>query len=120
MGQIRAGGALKHVEVDRTAKPRDELMGQIRAGGALKHVEVDRTVKPTEGRDGILDQIRSGVALKKVSLEQPAARGSSEGGGGIAGMLQKALQERSGALRFSSSEDEGSETAAEDDDEWDD
>ena len=40
-------------------------------------------------------------------------------GGGIAGMLQKALQERSGALRFSSSEDEGSETTAEDDDEWD-
>ncbi len=40
---------------------------------------------------------------------------------GIAGMLQRALQERSGALRFSSSEDEGGDGGADDDDdEWDD
>ena len=46
------------------------------------------------------------------------AASASEVPSGIAGMLQKALQERSGALRFSSSEDE--EDDAGDDDEWDD
>ena len=51
--------------------------------------------------------------------KQPPLPLEASGGGGIAGMLQRALQERSGALRFSSSEDEGSETTADDDDEWD-
>ena len=75
-------------------------------------------------RDELLDQIRTGVTLKKVSADEqrqqplPAEAGGGAGGG-IAGMLQRALQERSGALRFSSSEDEGSETTADDDDEWD-
>ena len=73
-------------------------------------------------RDELLGQIRTGVTLKKVSVEQqkqPPLPLEAGGGGGIAGMLQRALQERSGALRFSSSEDEGSETTADDDDEWD-
>ena len=75
-------------------------------------------------RDELLDQIRTGVTLKKVSADeqrqQPLlAEAGGGAGGGIAGMLQRALQERSGALRFSSSEDEGSETTADDDDEWD-
>ena len=75
-------------------------------------------------RDELLDQIRTGVTLKKVSTDEqrqpplPAEAGGGAGGG-IAGMLQRALQERQGVLRFSSSEDEGSEATADDDDEWD-
>ena len=75
-------------------------------------------------RDELLDQIRTGVTLKKVSTDEqrqpplPAEVGGGAGGG-IAGMLQRALQERQGVLRFSSSEDEGSEATADDDDEWD-
>ena len=75
-------------------------------------------------RDELLDQIRTGVTLKKVSTDeqrQPplTAEAGGDAGGGIAGMLQRALQERQGVLRFSSSEDEGSEATADDDDEWD-
>ena len=62
------------------------------------------------------------MTLKKVDLDSiSTGAGSSSAAevpSGIAGMLQKALQERSGALRFSSSEDE--EDDAGDDDEWDD
>ena len=66
-------------------------------------------------RDKLLEQIRAGVTLKKVSVEEQKQLPTGAGdGGGIAGMLQRALQERAGALRFSSSESE-----EDDDDEWD-
>ena len=68
-------------------------------------------------RNELLHQIRAGITLKKVSVEeqkQPPLL--TEARGGIAGMLQRALQERAGALRFSSS---SSEEGDDDDDEWD-
>ena len=54
--------------------------------------------------------------MDSLSNSGPA---SDSTGSGIAGMLQRALQERSGALRFSSSEGEDND-ADDDDDEWDD
>ena len=97
-------------------------MAEIRKGQNLKHVsEQEKKLKvPGDARDDLLDQIRSGVTLKKVDLDSLSSGGGSDIGAssGIAGMLAKALQERSGALRFSSSEDEGGPD--EDDDEWDD
>ncbi len=48
-----------------------------------------------------------------------ASSGEAAAPTGIAGMLQKALAERSGALRFSSSEGEDDEAGEDDDDEWD-
>ena len=40
-------------------------------------------------------------------------------GGGIGRILMKSLKERNGAFGFSFIENEGSETTADDDDEWD-
>ena len=94
---------------------------QIRAGGTgLKHVtEADRARPAPSSRDDLLSEIRSGVTLKKVEPETEAHSQQQQGPSGIAGMLQLALKERSGALRFSSSEDEDDEED-QDDDEWDD
>ena len=77
--------------------------------------------KPTpDSRGELMDQIRSGVTLKKVDLDTKSEGNSStEMPSGIAGMLQRALRERTTALNFSSS-DEENEGADEDDDEWDD
>ncbi len=99
-----------------------------RGGGTLRHVTSEdraRARGPVDTRDELLDQIRTGVTLRKVDPDElhhhDDAAGGSGGTGtmpsGIAGMLQKALQERSGALRFSSSE--GEEDGEDDDDEWD-
>ena len=63
---------------------------------------------------------RSGVALKKVDAESEKSSSSDQNGSaysGIAGMLQRALHERSAAICPSSSDDD---EAPEDDDEWDD
>ncbi len=62
--------------------------------------------------------LRSGVTLKKVDPEALSRGGDEDSGvsAGIAGMLQKALQERTAALCLSSSEDEEAE---DDEDEWD-
>lgn len=63
---------------------------------------------------------RTGVALKKVDPEAATNRNGDEAAAmaltGIAGMLQKALHERSTAICLSSSEDE----VEDDEDEWDD
>jgi hypothetical protein len=61
-------------------------------------------------------QIRGGVVLKKVDHESLSRSGDENNAAscGIAGMLQRALRERSNALCLSSSEDE-----ADDEDEWD-
>jgi len=67
-----------------------------------------------------MDQIRGGITLKKVELDNKSdgASSSEQIPSGIAGMLQKALQQRSGALGWSSSEEEND--AEDDEDEWDD
>ena len=84
----------------------------------MKHVGQEKKPRPTiDTRGELLDQIRSGVTLKKVDPEALSRDDESSTSAGIAGMLQKALQERSAALCLSSSEDEEAE---DDEDEWDD
>ena len=92
------------------------LMEAIRKGGTLKHVSPQKVSKaPTDTRGELMGQIRQGVALKKVDIEEnePAVEAPATG---IAGALQRALQERGVAMGMSSSEGEDSG----EDDEWDD
>lgn len=101
---------------------RHNLMEEIRKGaGGLRRVNPEER-KPkasTDSRGELLDQIRSGVTLKKVELDNKSEGNSSnEMPSGIAGMLQRALQERTTALCLSSSDEE--HEADDDDDEWDD
>lgn len=87
--------------------------------GSLRHVTEEKKARPPlDTRGELLDQIRSGVVLKKVDLDSfsAGASSSSSEAPGIAGLLQKALQERTAALCQSSSSDEGDE---EEDEEWD-
>ena len=81
----------------------------------------EKKAQPASDSQGdLLDQIRSGVALKKVDAESDKNSNSEQNGpafSGIAGMLQRALHERSAAICPSSSDDD---EAPEDDDEWDD
>lgn len=93
------------------------LMEQIRKGGTLRHVTAEKTVKPAvDGRGELMGQIRQGVALKKVEVDNNSNGDEAEVvGSGIAGMLQRALQERTVVMGISSSE----ESEGEDDDEWD-
>ena len=97
-------------------------MEEIRKGaGGLKHVTDDQKTqkKSLDSRDELLDQIRSGVTLKKVELDNKSEGNSStEMPSGIAGMLQRALRERTTAVCLSSSDEENNEGS--DDDEWDD
>ena len=96
-------------------------MEEIRKGaGGLRHVTETEKVRPTmDSRDELMDQIRSGVTLKKVELDNKSEGNSStEMPSGIAGMLQKALRDRTTALCLSSSDEEND--ADDDDDEWDD
>ena len=94
MDEIRKGGSLRHVSPEKkgraVADSRGELMGQIRHGGALKKVVSD--------------------PVQNLPAVQQAAPG-------IAGMLQRALQERGMVMGMSSSEDDDS---GDEDDEWDD
>ena len=95
------------------------MMEEIRKGGTLRHVSPEKKSKVApDSRGELMDQIRQGVALKKVdssALEQEP-RDVCENTPGIAGMLQRALQERGVAMGLSDSEGEDSG----DDDEWDD
>ena len=97
---------------------RSNLMEEIRKGGTLRHVSPEKINKMVpDSRGELMDQIRQGVSLKKVdstTLEQEPL--VSETTPGIAGMLQRALQERGVAIGLSSSEGEDSG----DDEEWDD
>ena len=97
---------------------RSNLMDEIRkGGGSLRHVSPEKTARaPVDTRCELLGQIRQGIMLKKVEVSEPAE--SSTPGtaqSGIAGMLQRALQERGMVMGLSSSEDE----AEDDEDEWD-
>ena len=96
-------------------------MEEIRKGaGGLKHVTDEQKTqkKSADSRDELLDQIRSGVTLKKVELDNKSEGNSStEMPSGIAGMLQRALRERTTAVCLSSSDEENEGS---DDDEWDD
>ena len=93
-------------------------MEEIRKGGTLRHVSPEKINKMVpDSRGELMDQIRQRVSLKKVdstTLEQEPL--VSETTPGIAGMLQRALQERGVAMGLSSSEGEDSG----DDEEWDD
>jgi len=98
---------------------RVNLMEAIRQGaGTLRHVSPEKTARPSvDTRGELMDQIRQGVSLKKVDVSQSCESGGSPGTSesGIAGMLQRALQERGMVMGQSSSEDEGDD----DEDEWD-
>ena len=63
----------------------------------------------------MLDMIRQGVSLKKVEVEEGESTAVEATAPGIAGMLQRALQERGLAVGMSSSDESEGE-----DDEWDD
>ena len=116
---------------------RSSLMDEIRnaRGGfnTLRHVSDEKKVRPSileDPRNQLLDQIRTGVTLKKVDLDSVSGGHGGGGGGGgsdnsssaeptgMAGMLQRALQERTTALNFSSSDNEEDEED-EYDEEWD-
>ena len=93
-------------------------MEEIRKGGTLRHVSPEKKSKVApDSRGELMDQIRQGVALKKVdssALEQEPRDVYTPG---IAGMLQRALEERGEAMGLFSDrkgEDSG------DDGEWDD
>lgn len=95
------------------------LMDEIRKGGSLRHVSPEKTTRTsTDCRGELMGQIRQGVLLKKVESE---ATNNSNGKGvtpvenGIAGLLQKALQERGMVMGLSSSD----ESECDEDDEWD-
>ena len=94
----------------------------------LRHVTEDKKARPSileDPRSQLLDQIRTGVTLKKVDLDSLSSGGHGDGSDnsssaeptGMAGMLQRALQERTTALNFSSSDNDEEED--EYDDEWD-
>ena len=96
----------------------ENLMDEIRKGGSLRHVSPEKKSRPVcDSRGELMGQIRQGVALKKVDSD-PGQDGpaSQQPVPGIAGMLQRALQERGMAMGLSSSEDDSDE----EDDEWDD
>lgn len=76
-----------------------------------------KTKAVVDTRGELMGQIRQGVALKKVDSDGSQEGPVPQAAPGIAGMLQRALQERGMVMGMSSSEDEDS---GEDDDEWDD
>jgi len=95
------------------------LMDEIRKGGSLRHVSPEKKVRAVaDSRGELMGQIRQGVALKKVDSD-PGQDGPAvqQAAPGIAGMLQRALQERGMVMGMSSSEDDDS---GDEDDEWDD
>jgi WH2 motif len=106
-----------------------DLMEEIRRGGTLKHVSPEKIAAAGGGvgdtRNELMGQIRQGVTLKRVTETVGSGGGSGDvaGGGGeapagIAGMLQRALQERGMVMGMSSSEEESD--GCDEDDEWDD
>jgi len=94
-------------------------MDEIRKGGSLRHVSPEKKARAVaDSRGELMGQIRQGVALKKVDSD-PGQDGPvvQQSAPGIAGMLQRALQERGMVMGMSSSEDDDS---GDEDDEWDD
>jgi hypothetical protein len=103
-----------------------DLMEEIRRGGTLKHVSPEKIAAGGGGgdtRNELMGQIRQGVTLKRVTETASGGgggemSGSGEAPAGIAGMLQRALQERGMVMGMSSSEEESD--GCDEDDEWDD
>ena len=104
-----------------------DLMEEIRRGGTLRHVSPEKLAPAGGGdtRGELLGQIRQGVTLKRVVDNIPAPGGGGDlssgeppAASGIAGLLQRALQERGMVMGMSSSE--GESDGCDDDDEWDD
>jgi len=96
---------------------RSTLLDEIRKGGSLRHVSPEKTQRPAvlDTRGDLMGQIRLGVTLKKVDPEAANAEGGPAPDSGIAGMLQRALQERGVAMGLSSTD----ESDVDEDDEWD-
>lgn len=94
------------------------LMEEIRKGGTLRHVSPEKLPRPEDSRSGLLGQIRQGVTLKRVEPADhaSAAVDTAAEGSGIAGMLQRALQERGMVMGLSSSDESECD---DEDDEWD-
>ena len=112
--QAAAPSSLPNIDTSRS-----NLMEEIRKGGALRHVSPERVSRGVaDTRCELMDQIRQGVALKKVDSSQSDPEPVSQPSAGIAGMLQRALQERGVAMGHSSSE--GEDSGDDEDDEWDD
>ena len=104
------------VSLPPVGNSHSNLMEEIRKGGTLKHVSPQKVNKAAvDTRGELMGQIRQGVALKKVDIEECEAAVEAPATG-IAGLLQRALQERGVAMGMSSSEGEDSG----EDDEWDD
>ena len=110
----------------------DEIRNARGGFNTLRHVSDEKKARPSileDPRNQLLDQIRTGVTLKKVDLDSVSSGHGGGGGGGsdnsssaeptgMAGMLQRALQERTTALNFSSSDNE-EDDEDEYDEEWD-
>ncbi|XP_047540366.1 neural Wiskott-Aldrich syndrome protein-like [Vanessa atalanta] len=103
--------------------PRSALMESIRSGNkSLRHVEVgSKTSLNDDSRSNLLSEIRQGINLRSVrrSSSSGEERSASSAGEacGLAGALQRALQERARAIHSSESEDSDNTTS---DGEWDD
>jgi len=90
-------------------------MDAIRKGGSLRHVSEEQKSLPcVDTRGEMLDMIRQGVSLKKVEVEEGESSVEATAPG-IAGIFQRALQERKLAVGMSSIDESEGE-----DDEWDD
>lgn len=104
------------------------LMSQVLKGRQLKNVDTSsdkRSPNPSlppvqdDPRTALMNQIKAGVRLKTVKPNNgnpPLASQQVVNGGGLAGALAKALQERSKVLQ--QTDDEGQTSSS--DDEWDD
>ena len=107
-------------------------MEQIRSGAKLTHVDSEsESVKSSNssngggggggcGRDALLTQIRSGVHLKPIEAARKAASAAPVEVGGLAGALQRALEERSRMMNQTDDSTSSDEDADGDEDEWDD
>lgn len=104
-------------------------MEQIRSGAKLAHVDSENdSVKSSNssngnggggGRDALLTQIRSGVLLKPIEAGRKPDAAPVEVGG-LAGALQRALEERSRMMNHTDEDTSSSDDADGDEDEWDD
>lgn len=102
-------------------------MEQIRSGAKLAHVDSENeSIKSSNssnggagGRDALLTQIRSGVNLKPIETGRKGTAAPVEVGG-LAGALQRALEERSRMMNQTDDSTSSSDEADGDEDEWDD
>lgn len=102
-------------------------MEQIRCGAKLTHVDSENeSVKSSNssngagGRDALLTQIRTGVHLKRIEVSEKKTGSAPVEVGGLAGALQRALEERSRMMNQTDDSTSASDDPDADEDEWDD